>query len=106
MAPGLSTPTPFATVTPVFSPSPTQGLPSGTPTGQIDNPLIGTPLVGGTPPVAGTPKGTKSNPGLHLGQTPGTPAAPGHGNPGNVNKPDKPDKPEKPEKPPKPPKNK
>jgi len=42
---------------------------------------------------------TKTNSGLHLGQTPGTPAAPGQGNPGNVNKPDKPDKPEKPEKP-------
>ena len=27
--------------------------------------------------VEGTPKGLKDNPGLHLGQTPGTPAAPG-----------------------------
>lgn len=41
----------------------------------------------------------KSNPGLHLGQTPGAPAAPGHGNPGNVNRPEKNDKPEKPGKP-------
>lgn len=40
-----------------------------------------------------------SNPGLHLGQTPGAPAAPGHGNPGNVNRPEKKDRPEKPEKP-------
>lgn len=45
------------------------------------------------------PKGNKDNPGLHLGQTPGTPAAPGQGNPGNINKPVKTEKPDKPEKP-------
>lgn len=105
---GLSTPTPFeTTITPVVSQSPTQILPTGTLPG-----LVGTPLVGGTPPVLKTPGGTKTNPGLHLGKTPGTPAAPGHGNPGNTHQPDKPDqpdrpdKPDRPEKPPKPPKNK
>jgi hypothetical protein len=96
------TPTPLPTSTGIaITETPTMGtLEPG------DTIIInGTPFVVdpfGRPVVAGTPDGT--NPGLHLGQTPGTPAAPGQGNPGNINQPDKPDKPDKPPKPPKPPK--
>lgn len=107
----LSTPTAVFSATPVISPSPTQAIPTVTATVQDDTNLNITPqiVVEGTIKVEGTPDGTKSNNGLHLGQTPGTPAAPGQGNPGNVNqpdkpKPDKPGKPEKPERPEKPPK--
>jgi hypothetical protein len=58
-------------------------------------------VVGGTQFIDGTLviAGTMTNPGLHLGQTPGTPAAPGHGNPSNQNKPVKTDKPDNPNKP-------
>jgi hypothetical protein len=104
----VSTPTAVFSATTVTSPSPTQAIPTGTAIVQDDTNLNVTPQIAveGTIKVEGTPDGTKSNNGLHLGQTPGTPAAPGQGNPGNVNQPDKPkpDKPEKPEKPEKPPK--
>ena len=115
----LSTPTPVAmTPTPfdLATPTSTEGI-TGTPTASTLEPgdiviVDGTPFVvdpSGTLVVEGTPDATKENPGLHLGETPGTPAAPGQGNPGNINQPDKPTKAPKPPKEPnpnKPPKNK
>ena len=113
----VSTPTPFATATPVPSgtstvETPTMETLTGTPTGPGYVILIdGKPVVVITLPENGTPyilvevlDGSKTNSGLHLGQTPGTPAAPGQGNPGNENQPDKPDNPDKPDKPTKAPK--
>jgi hypothetical protein len=99
-APVATTPTPSGLDTPTS----TEIVTTGTAT------IIGSPnpegivIMNGTPVLVGTPGGTKDNPGLHLGETPGTPAAPGQGNSGNINQPDKPDKPDKPPKPPKPPK--
>ena len=104
----ISTVTLSATASPVPTGSPTAGTPTATtPSLEIINGeditiIDGTLFVDGTPVVGGTPIGTNTNPGLHLGQTPGTPAAPGHGNSGNQNKPDKPvrtDKPDNPNKP-------
>jgi hypothetical protein len=95
----LSTPIGLAASTAV----PPTEIPSTIPT-----PRVGTPTIKSTPTVVDilngaiineseSPGAPKPNPGLHLGQTPGTPAAPGQGNPGNINKPDKPDK-DKPDK--------
>lgn len=47
----------------------------------------------GSSNIQNTPYGSKQNPGLHLGQTPGTPDTP------DQDKPDKPDNPNKPKKP-------
>jgi len=101
----VSTPTGGITLSPEVTPSATEPTPTGTifvTTTGLENTII--LIIDGTPVfiVDGTPDGTKTNPGLHLGQTPGTPAAPGQGNPGNVNQPDKPDNPNKPDKPGKP----
>jgi hypothetical protein len=109
-APGVSTLTAIATASPGLTGSPTASLPTGTPTGlqviMMDGITLidGTQFVDGTQVVDATPEATNTNPGLHLGQTPGTPAAPGQGNPGNTNQPDKPDKTEKPDNPTKAPK--
>ena len=103
--PVLSTPTAVATNTLGLTGSPTAVTPTSTPTGveliDVEGITIidGTLYVDGIPAITGTPSGTKPNPGLHLGQTPGTPAAPGQGNPGNQNQPDKPDKTKKPDNP-------
>jgi hypothetical protein len=51
-----------------------------------------TPLVEPNNILAENETHGSSNPGLHLGQTPGAPAAPGQGNPGNINQPEKPEK--------------
>ena len=101
-APVLTTPTALATVSPGLTGSPTAVTPTSTPTGveliSVEGITVidGTLYVDGIPAITGTPGGTKPNPGLHLGQTPGTPAAPGQGNPGNQNQPDKPDRPDNP----------
>jgi hypothetical protein len=71
-----------------------------------DTNIDGASVAKGTPDPDSALDKTKTNNGLHLGQTPGTPAAPGQGNPGNPNQPEKPAKPEKTEKPPKPEKTK
>jgi hypothetical protein len=106
LTPVAITPTPSAFATPTL----TDIVTTDTPTAVTLKPgviiiISGTPYIVdpfGTPVVAGTPEGTKDNPGLHLGETPGTPAAPGQGNPGNTNQPPKPTKPPKSTKPPKP----
>ena len=87
--------TPSAPTKPTSTASPTEVVPTGTTT-ILDDTTIDDYSI-----FEEAPGDTKDNPGLHLGETPGTPAAPGQGNPGNVNKPEKP-KPEKPEKPEKP----
>jgi hypothetical protein len=100
--PVLSTPTAVATITQGLTVSPTAVTPTSTPTGveliNVEGITIidGTLYIDGIPAITGTPDGTKPNPGLHLGQTPGTPAAPGQGNPGNQNQPNKPDRPDNP----------
>jgi len=63
-----------------------------------DTDINGASVVAGTAGAEVAAEKTKTNSGLHLGQTPGTPAAPGQGNPGNINKPEKPAKPTKPPK--------
>lgn len=104
-APGVSTPTAIATASPGLTGSPTAGTPTATAPGleviNVEGITIidGTVYIDGVPVGESTPVGTNTNPGLHLGQTPGTPAAPGQGNPGNTNQPDKPEKPEKTKKP-------
>jgi hypothetical protein len=104
-APGTVTAVP-SFIASAFDAPPVEIVPTGTPGGGDNIDLNGAAVVAGTPGAEIASEKTKTNSGLHLGQTPGTPAAPGQGNPGNVNKPDKtkpekPDKPEKPEKPPK-----
>lgn len=104
--PALSTDT--LTMTPGMTGSPIIGTPSPTDTGleaiNLDSTggvitiIDGTVFVDGVM-IGATPTGTKTNSGLHLGQTPGTPAAPGQGNPGNQNQPEKTDKPDNPNKP-------
>jgi hypothetical protein len=100
--PGVSTPTAIATASPGLTGSPTAGTPTATATGLELINMEGITVVDGTVFIDGIPVGTKTNSGLHLGQTPGAPAAPGQGNPGNENQPDKPDKPDNPNKPDKP----
>lgn len=103
---GSTTPVITATVSPSITsvPSSTPTVTPSSTTGleviDVENITVigGTQFIDGTPVVAGT----MTNPGLHLGQTPGTPAAPGQGNPGNQNKPDKPVKTDKPDNPNKP----
>jgi hypothetical protein len=88
--PGLSAP--------VFADPPSEIVGTETPE-ELDNTnLTGDLVVNETQAVEITSGKTKSNNGLHLGQTPGTPAAPGQGNPGNPNQPEKPAKTEKPPK--------
>ena len=105
------TPTDLPTLTPIpATPTP---LPTSTDIEITETPTMGdlepgdTIIIDGTPFVVdpsgnlvvdATPDATKVNPGLHLGETPGTPAAPGQGNPGNINQPDKPTKAPKPTK--------
>jgi hypothetical protein len=104
LAPGTVTAVP-SSLAPALAVPPIEILPTGTPGASVDNTdLNGAEVVVGTPDAEISAEKTKSNSGLHLGQTPGTPAAPGQGNPGNLNQPDKPDKPTKPDKPVKPPK--
>jgi len=93
----------------VLATPPTETILTQTPDAQENIEINGASVVQGTQQAGIAADGTKTNSGLHLGQTPGTPAAPGQGNPGNPNKPDKekpqkPDKPEKPKKPTKEPK--
>lgn len=107
-APGTVTAVP-SFIASAFDAPPVEIVPTGTPGAGDNVDLNGAAVVAGTPGAEVALERTKTNSGLHLGQTPGTPAAPGQGNPGNVNKPDKtkpekPDKPDKPEKPEKPPK--
>jgi hypothetical protein len=52
----------------------------------------------GSSNIQNAPEGTKENPGLHLGQTPGPPDTPNQDNPDKPNKPDQPDNPNKPSK--------
>lgn len=105
LAPGTVTAVPSSQAPVVAAPSGESLLP-GTPGAFGDNiDLNRASVVAGTPGAEIAAEKTKSNNGLHLGQTPGTPAAPGHGNPGNPNQPDK-DKPEKSDKPVKPEKTK
>ena len=90
-------PSPIASALAFVAPS-GEIVPTGTPGGGDNTALNGAAVVAGTPGAEIASEKTKTNSGLHLGQTPGTPAAPGQGNPGNVNKPEKPEKPEKPPK--------
>jgi len=81
----------------LVGPSPV-GVPTSTPVAgtQDGTEINGAVVAEGTLSVeSNIAEGTKTNNGLHLGQTPGTPAAPGQDNPGNPNQPDKPEKPTK-----------
>jgi hypothetical protein len=96
-------PKPGPVLVPIPSPNPENSLPAVvTPEITVTVTASNTPVVVESDDFSifdDSNDNNKSNPGLHLGQTPGMPAAPGLGNPGNVNQPDRPDRPDRPKNP-------